>query len=71
MKRDEVRQAFINILDSFEASSRRYLRKVETDRPAVADAQWNAIWEFRKEIMQAHDNLTMRLKQASQAKDRD
>ena len=67
---DRLRQRIIEALEDYEESQRRYLDKVEPDRPATAREHWDAVWEFRKTMSVALDTLTEKLHQSRFAKDR-
>jgi len=66
---DELRKEIIKILEVYEDKVRHYCSKVEIDRPWVADALWDATWNFRLALLADINYYKLTMSKARYTKD--
>jgi len=69
MTTDEAERLVLAVLSEYEGTVRDHVRKIEEKQPAVADAYWRAVFDFRVKIVSEFEFLRLSLKQAKWAKD--
>jgi len=69
MTTDEAERHVLFILGELEGTVREHIHRIEEKQPAVADAYWKAVFDFRVKVISEFEFLRLAIKQAKWAKD--